>query len=295
MVLGAGLGSRLRPFVDALPKPLMPVLGVPCIEFSLLSLCDAGVKNVTVNVHKHAEMMRSYLETHSVPEIKVSISDESANLLGSAGGFRKALPNFHDQAFFALNADVITTVDLSALRTRHLELKKKHQVAMTLTIARGKTVAASQGEYTQIILNQESGLIEGLGVKKAHTPFYMGVAIFEPECFSHLKLNEPSEFVPEVLLPLLKKNRVGFYESEDLWMDVGSPELWFQTHFDLQKAYEKGELPESWLIAIQKNHGRFGMSEANSVVDYDDANPLGKNYIRLDTIQYAIARVGTST
>jgi NDP-sugar pyrophosphorylase family protein len=289
MVLGAGLGSRLKPFTDHYPKPLIPVLGVPCIEFSLLSLKDAEISNVVVNAHYHVEQMLSFLRSQPLAQV----SDESALLLGSAGGFKKAAPLLGSAPFISMNADVLSCVDLSLLKTRHEELNQKQEVWMTLVLARGEALKHQTGSYREIFVNEASGLVTGFGEKKNRIPFYTGTAIFDPRCFEHLQAGQPAEFVPDVLEPMIRQNKVGFMYSESLWMDIGSPELWWKSHFDLFNAYRAGLLPDSWMKAVKAGMKTLYLSEADGVVDYSlPEKIIGKNYIKLDTTQYAISSVG---
>ena len=280
----------------------MPVLGVPCIDFSLLHLREAGVREVIVNVHAHAAQLIAYLESQPIDGLNISISDESALLLGSAGGFRKALPFFKGEPFFAMNADVIVAVDLEALAKRHMELNadlgpSSREIWITRTLVHGKTLEAQEGSYHEIFVNEKEGLVTGIGAKKNKTPFYPGCAVFDPRCFEHLPLDRPTEFVPDVLEPLIPQRKVAFTWYDGVFFDVGSPELWWQAHFDLKRLYEANQLPAVWSDAIRKKIGKVYVDEINGVVDYDllqeeDALVLGKNYIRMETVEYAISNLG---
>jgi mannose-1-phosphate guanylyltransferase len=275
MVLAAGLGTRLKPYTDLVPKPLVPLLGVPCIDYSLMQLPSAGVDEVVVNVHAHSSQLVDHLHHASIREgLKIRISDESSLLLGSAGGYRKALSLLESspgmsEPFFALNADVVSAVDLRALSARHAELRKKHGVWMTLCIASGEMLNSQEGAYTEIILDDSTGLVRGTGSKKSQVPFYTGTAVFETECFRHLGEGVPSEFVPEVLLPLIAQGKVGFFRVDQLWLDVGSPQLWWKSHFELQKAVEQGSLPSVWIRAVQDCRSGYQLLRDEGIVDYD--------------------------
>lgn len=282
MVLAAGLGTRLKPFTLKTPKPLIPLLGVPCIEFSLLQLREVGVKEIVVNVHAHPEQMKSYLKD-------VVISDESSCLLGSAGGFRKALSVLESvpgksESFFSLNSDVVSGVDLKKLYERHEELRKKHGVVMTLCLASGDMLKKQTGKYTEIKVDESAGLIVGFGEKKSGVPFYTGTAVFETEAFRNLADGVPSEFVPEVLDPWIKKNKVGFFWVDELWLDIGSPELWWSSHFELFSKMKSGKIPASWMKALSEGSKKVKISESEGVVDYDLPTAAGKagtrGYIR---------------
>ena len=105
MVLAAGLGTRMRPLTDTMPKPLVRVAGKPLIDHVLDRLADAGVEKAVVNVHHFAEQLIGHLAQRARP--RIAISDERGLLLGTGGGVRKALPELGDGPFFHINSDTI--------------------------------------------------------------------------------------------------------------------------------------------------------------------------------------------
>ena len=102
MVLAAGLGLRMRPITDRLPKPLVPLGGRTLLDHALDRLEAAGVERVVVNAHHKAEMLASHLEGRRTPGITLSLEPQ---LLETGGGVLKALPLL-DDVFYAVNADV---------------------------------------------------------------------------------------------------------------------------------------------------------------------------------------------
>lgn len=271
MVLAAGLGSRLKPFVNDMPKPLIPVLGVPCIDFSLLNFHDFGVSDVTVNLHAHADRLQQYLKDFKEPGFSFHLSDERDLLMGSAGGFRKALPHFQGRTFLAQNADVLCRVDLDQLCARHEVLKKKHGVLMTLAIMTGNRLQDQSAEYTEIQIDEDRERIMGLGAKVKQRPFFTGVAVYEPECFQGLALDRPSEFADQVLKPLIAQGKVGVFWYSDFWIDIGSPELWWAAHFEIKKRYDAQQLPLSWIHRISEKIGNVQIDETLKTVCYDQS------------------------
>jgi len=103
MVLAAGLGKRLRPITETLPKPLLPIAGATLLDRGLDSLAAAGVGTAVVNVHHLGDQIVRHVAGRARP--KVVVSDESGRLLDSAGGIVKALPLLGAAPFFILNAD----------------------------------------------------------------------------------------------------------------------------------------------------------------------------------------------
>ena len=98
MVLAAGLGTRMRPLTDMMPKPLVKVAGKPLIDHVLDRLAEAGVEKAVVNVHHFADQVSQHLARRTLP--RIVISDERGLLLGTGGGVRKALPELGDAPFF---------------------------------------------------------------------------------------------------------------------------------------------------------------------------------------------------
>jgi MurNAc alpha-1-phosphate uridylyltransferase len=103
MILAAGLGTRMRPITETLPKPLVEVAGKPLIAYSLEALDRIGVTNIVANVHYLAPMLSKWLSDW--PGAEIVISDETDELLDSGGGIVKALPHLGPDPFLVLNAD----------------------------------------------------------------------------------------------------------------------------------------------------------------------------------------------
>jgi MurNAc alpha-1-phosphate uridylyltransferase len=104
MVLAAGLGTRMRPITDKIPKPLVKIDGKAMIDYALDALAEAGVEKAVVNVHHHAEQMLEHLAGHKALEIV--ISDESGGLMNNGGGLAKGLKLLERGPVFVTNADL---------------------------------------------------------------------------------------------------------------------------------------------------------------------------------------------
>lgn len=103
MVLAGGLGKRMRPITDTIPKPLVKIAGRTLLDRGLDTLAAAGVEKAVVNVHHFPGQIVAHVASRTRP--RVAISDESAGLLDSAGGIVKALPLLGHEPFYVLNAD----------------------------------------------------------------------------------------------------------------------------------------------------------------------------------------------
>ncbi len=246
--MAAGLGTRLRPFTHHMPKPLLPLMGVPMAQFAFDSLVGVGVTNLVANIHAHPEISRRLLGGLDLGGAKLTLSDESQGLLGSGGGIRTALPMLGNRPFYLLNADTICSVELEGLKERHLKLRRDRGVNLTLTLFRAGPRA---GKYSEIFFDEKAGLIKSLGGPVTAKPFFVGVAIIEPDALSHLPQNQAFEFVPEILKPAIAAEKAGFYLADGLWFDVGSPQLWHEAHMELIAAGERDAIPSRWRKRIE--------------------------------------------
>jgi len=245
MLMAAGLGTRLRPFTERMPKPLAPVMGVPCAEFALRALQDAGIHRVVANLHhlpaETAAGLRAILPS-------IQFTDETAQILGSGGGIRTALPVLDAMggggSFFILNADTLCSLDLRDLAATHQRLRARYGVTMTLALLE----RSSPGDetYREVLADSSGDRITGLGAKTRFGRMYVGCAILEREAVADLEPGVPLEFVDRILQPAIDRGLAGAHAFAGQWMDVGSPQLWWKTHLDLIAQLESGKIPESW-------------------------------------------------
>lgn len=114
MIFAAGLGTRLKPLTDTMPKALVRVGGEPLIKRVIMNLAAAGVERIVVNVHHFAEQIIDYLKDNDNFGLDIRISDETAGLLETGGGIKKAAPLFDPAAPILIhNVDILSNVNLS--------------------------------------------------------------------------------------------------------------------------------------------------------------------------------------
>ena len=114
MIFAAGLGTRLKPLTDTMPKALVRVGGEPLIKRVIENLINAGVDRIVVNVHHFAQQIIDYLNANNNFGIDIRISDETDGLLETGGGIKKAAPLFAPEAPILIhNVDILSNVDLS--------------------------------------------------------------------------------------------------------------------------------------------------------------------------------------
>ena len=118
MIFAAGLGTRLKPLTDTMPKALVSVGGQPLLWHVIQKLKAAGYERIVVNVHHFAQQIIDYLAANDHFGLDIRISDETSGLLETGGGIRKALPLFDpDSPILIHNVDILSNVDLTRCQT----------------------------------------------------------------------------------------------------------------------------------------------------------------------------------
>lgn len=218
IVLAAGLGKRMRPVTDTMPKPLVPVAGKPLIDHALDTLADAGVTRAVVNVHYLADMLEAHLADRTVPEI--TVSDERGQLLDSGGGFAKAMRLVDDGPVLLLNADTfwIDAPGHDALRALAETWDPARMDLLLLMVPLDRTVGhTGRGDFG-IMGGEGSGRLEW----SKEGDVYAGAAIASPAL---LKGDEPEAYsFGRHFNAAMEAGRLHGVRMEGLWLTVGTPQ-----------------------------------------------------------------------
>ncbi len=186
MVLAAGLGLRMRPLTDHMPKPLVRVAGQSLLDHVLDKLAAAGVSEAVVNVHYLPDQIIQHTASRTSP--RIIISDERDEVLGTGGAVVKALPLLGNEPFFHLNADTMWIDGVRPNLTRLAETFDPERMDILLLMAPTTSSIgyAGRGDYSM--------LPDGaLRKRKEHqvVPFvYAGAAIMSPSLFSDAPTGE---------------------------------------------------------------------------------------------------------
>jgi MurNAc alpha-1-phosphate uridylyltransferase len=218
MVLAAGLGKRMLPITEKMPKPLVRVHGKALIDHALDALAAAGVGRAVVNVHHLADQLESHLSGRTAPLIVVS--DERDRLLESGGGVAKALPLIGSEPFFILNSD---TFWVEGYRPNLLHLAEQWDPArmdMLLLVA-STPMAVGYGGAGDFTMDAEGRLSRRK--ERQVAPFaYAGAAIASPGIFTDLP---DGAFSLNVLFDrAIEAGRLFGIRLDGLWLHVGTPD-----------------------------------------------------------------------
>jgi len=179
MIMGAGLGSRMRPLTDDRPKPLVTVGGKSLIDHSLDRLAAAGVTLAVVNLHYKAAMLRAHLAGRR--DIEIIFSDESDKLLDTGGGVVKALSHFRGAPFFVLNSDSIWVEGARPALPAMLAGWDGGRMNALLLLAEMNTAMGYEGAGDFVL--QADGRVARARDAKGTVYAYPGVQIVHPRLF----------------------------------------------------------------------------------------------------------------
>lgn len=218
MVLAAGLGQRMRPITDTLPKPLVAIGGKAMLDHALDRLAEAGVREAVVNVHHLADRIEAHLAGRTSPH--VTISDERAQLLETGGGVRKALPLLGPHPFFHVNSDSLWSEsgrsNLAAMARRW----DASAMDMLLLLAERETSIGFDGAGD--FLRDEAGRLTRRGAAASAPFIYAGVAILKPELFD---ATPEGPFSLNLLFDrAIAAGRLYGQVLEGQWLHVGTPD-----------------------------------------------------------------------
>lgn len=224
MILAAGLGTRLKPWTDEHPKALAEVNGKSLLQRNIEYLQTFGIKDVIVNVHHFPDQIIKAIDENEGWGSSISISDETDVVLETGGGLLHAKWYFDEEDFVLLNVDILTDLDILAMRDYH----QRHQPLATL--------AVTNRETSRYFLFDESNDLCGwrnikTGEEKLSTDHpvftqkaFSGIHIINTAIFDHIQQRGKFSMV-DVYLALAKQYTIKSYDhSQGKFIDVGKPE-----------------------------------------------------------------------
>jgi N-acetyl-alpha-D-muramate 1-phosphate uridylyltransferase len=217
MIFAAGLGTRLRPITDTIPKAMVPVGGKPLLGILLEHLIAAGVTEAVVNVHYLPEVIIDYLKARDNFGITIHVSDESDELLETGGGLWKARHYFeNDGPFLVANADVLSDINIQNFLAAHQQ--KGGLATLAVRDRPGKRKLWFDGQYRLKGRYPEEGASEGIALA------FSGYHIIDPQIFE-MPTRSGKFSITDWYIDLCRQQSIYAYRhDEDLWIDVGTPE-----------------------------------------------------------------------
>ncbi len=253
MILAAGKGTRVRPITHTTPKPMIPILQKPVMEFLLELLREHGFNEIMVNVSHLADVIENYFRDGQRFGVQIAYSFEGriedgelfGDAMGSAGGIKKIqdFQTFFDDTFVVLCGDALIDLDLSEAVRRHRE---KGAMASLIT----KRVPREQVSSYGVVVTDEQGRVKTFQEKPAieeaaSDMINTGIYIFEPEVLDFVPSGVPFDIAGD-LFPKLVAAGAPFYAlpMEFEWVDIGKvPDYWQAIRSVLQGHLRQVQIP----------------------------------------------------
>ncbi len=234
MVFAAGLGERLRPATEHVPKPLFPVLGVPVIEWALLALRAVGVTDAVVNLHHLPAQVVRRVGNGGRLGVRVQYSDEPI-LLGTGGALWAVRDFFcREEAFLVHNGDVWHDWDLSELLAAHRARGADATLALVEDPAQPEAHVVEVSEGRVVAIRGRPRPCEGRGEDVRGRYVFSGVSVQTPRLLDYLPEGEVSCLVGQGLIPMLEEGRpVGAYLARGAFCDIGTEARYLALQWDL--------------------------------------------------------------
>lgn len=213
MIFAAGLGTRLKPLTDTMPKALVRVGDKPLLWHVLMKLRAAGFERIVINVHHFAQQIVDYIGANQSFGLDIRFSDETGGLLETGGGIKKALPLFNpSEPILIHNVDILSNLDLSALPLD----------APLLVVSRRQTKRYLQFDDSMRLVgwkNVETGEVKG---REAQSMAFSGIHVFHPS-LAPLLADWPDRFpIMDFYLKACSDHLIRGYEAPNLrLLDVG--------------------------------------------------------------------------
>lgn len=223
MIFAAGRGTRLADITDYIPKALIEINGKTALQIAVEKLSSHGFDDIIINIHHHPGKMTEAINRLREQGYRLTVSDESGQLLETGGGLYKARWFFDDRPFLLYNVDILTDIDLNELYSYHLEKKG---------IA---TLAVRNADDPRVFLTDINGIIKGWKNKSTGEMItagkpgehaekaFSGIHIAEPALFSYM--NEGFYSLTNLYLSIMQNERIFTYlYNPEFFFDIGSPE-----------------------------------------------------------------------
>ena len=217
MVLAAGLGTRMRPLTEKLPKPLVPLNGRALLDRVLDRLAEHGVGTAVVNVHYQADLIISHLETRISP--RIVFSDERGQLLETGGGVVKALPKLGTEPFIIHNSDSVYIEGVGSNLDRLARAWDPERMDTLLLLALGSTSLGynGRGDFNMDANGHLTRRVEG-----KIAPFvFTGVSIAHPRLFKDAP--DGAFSINKLWSRAIEQKRIFGVRMDGVWMHVGDP------------------------------------------------------------------------
>jgi len=225
MILAAGLGTRLRPVTDELPKALVSVKGRPLLQHVIESMIRQNVTEIIINVHHRADKIIDFLKVQNNFNIRIEISHEK-KILETGGGIKKAGWFFADgEPFLVHNVDVLTNLAIQDMINTHKAQKGLATLAVRKRDAKRQLLFNNRMELQGWRSDQKMRIATESVTDQMNSYSFMGIHIMSPEILALFPQTDYFSII-DAYLDIIndKKKVIGYQADRFFWLDIGTPQ-----------------------------------------------------------------------
>lgn len=226
LIMAGGLGKRLKPLTDDIPKPMLKIGDKPILQTIIEQFRDKGFKNILLSVNYKSEIIESYFRDGSDFGVRIKYIKEEKRM-GTAGSIKLAEENL-SKPFFVINGDILTNVNFQTILDYHME----NNFIMTI----GSRNYEMQVPYG--VLNLDENCVTSLEEKPIMS-FYVsgGIYVLNPETLPFIPENEHYDITELINSITKEKQKIGSYPIQDYWMDIGHLKDFYKANEDIKKYF----------------------------------------------------------
>lgn len=228
IIMAGGKGTRLKPLTCGIPKPMVPILNKPTMEYTVALLKTHGIIDIAVTIAHLPTVITDYFATGEKWHVHLKYYEEKVPL--GTGGSVKNAEDFIEDTFIVLSGDSLTDINIQKAVEFHKNKGSKATLILkneSVPIEYGVVITDSEGKITRFLEKPSWGEVFSNTINT-------GMYILEPEVLDYFKKGENFDFSKD-LFPKLLHDKVPMYGyiTEDYWCDVGALNSYTQTHFDI--------------------------------------------------------------
>jgi mannose-1-phosphate guanylyltransferase len=228
LFLAGGMGTRLKPLTDDLPKPMVPMMAKPLLERNMIKLRNCGVDEIILSTSYKPQKIKEYFGDGAKLGLKIHYVCEDIPL--GTGGAIKNVQEFFDDTFIIFNADILSNIDILDMMKFH----KEKSASVTIAV----TKVENPSLYGVIEYNKDlyaESFTEKPKLSEIKSNYInAGIYIFEPDILKEIPGSKVVSIERETYPLLLEKGYpIAVYKSKEYWMDIGTIDKYRQAHHDI--------------------------------------------------------------
>ena len=285
-VLAAGLGTRLRPLTEKLPKPLIPIFQKPLVTFALDHLIAVGVKKFVINTHRLPALFQSFFATREYAGLPTTLVHEP-DLLETGGGIKNAESHFGTEPFVTYSGDILTDVELQPLIDDHFGRGNDVTLALRHT---GLATAVALRDHHVVDISNRYGVPGNFD--------FANIAVWNPSIFERIPRHKKISFIPIIAEWIAQGARIGGVVMNDgKWFNIGSRKEYFDVHRMISNEHWRPAYVKTgdWAEAVAKSAHVDPTAQVRGCSVVGSNCRVGADAILEDTILWPDAEIASQS